>query len=93
MSGVRSLENLKSVFVSKFGQELSVNLVQLGPKPLLVIHRLKPTDLTSVPSFHVVARTSNVDTKFVVQLLSFHGRVLVRPLSGWGNGCSLAAKE
>jgi hypothetical protein len=92
MDLIPSLENLKSVLISKFQEELSVQLVKTSPDPLLLIEKLKPTDLKFVPAFHVVVKTSsavvdtsndvveasNNDTKFLVQLLSFHGNVLVR---------------
>jgi hypothetical protein len=67
------------VLVSKFRDELSVQLSQSADTPFLVLRLLRPTDLLFVPSFHLVAVPDvNAETRFRVKLLTFHGKLLVR---------------
>jgi hypothetical protein len=80
MDDISSLENLESVLNSKFKDELTIQISETGSKPFLVIRQLRPSDLRFVPSFYLVATPHNVETQFVLKLLSFHGKVLVRIL-------------
>lgn len=74
MSKVSSLENLKSVLNSKFEDILLSEIVSSNPCPYLIIRQLKQKFF---PKFHLIASPSNFETKFIIKLLTFHGKVVV----------------
>ena len=78
MDDISCLENLESLLTSKFKDHLSFRISETGSKPFLIISQFKPTDLCYVPSFHLVATPLHDESLFMLKLLSFHGKVLVR---------------